>query len=407
MTKRYTGLETSRNPTGLTTHHPPQIKLKSGGPLNFGVLMGLLGLLGLCACSVTQPRPPPTATATITIATPIVASPTPTATPAPTVAPTTPPLPTPDPATLLAYANGGLLALREYAQDVPLLCLRHEDLDADGTTEWLALVHQADDPPHISAFVLDSDTVYDLHPAHPKPGIADVGLGQYAVCDVQIRDVNVDGTPEIAIFGHTTKNETLLHLFAWDGATYRRLGRFSGDAGVRFMDADGDLELEIWEGYRDASAPSLAWHVIHTWENDTYGWTSDRYTWYSLTRPHTYPTHKAEYAVISFYLALDDRDLPGAYSLLTPQDGREYAPWAIGYATTLRVSVGDAHPIPASITDNSVRVSAMVTAWDNQAGVISARLWNVEWETIRTAAGWRLVEAATTLLEEWPVTYWP
>ena len=375
-------------------------------------LSGLLWLTGLCACTLAQPTSPyvpptiPPASATPAPVPPSATLP-PTLTPSPSPTPTATPLPTPDPALLLAYADAGLAAIQEHAQNMPVLCLRHEDTDADGAPEWLALVHQEDEPPHLSAFILDGDVAYWLAPAHPQPGVPDVGLGQYAVCDADIRDVNVDGVPEIAIFGHTEKNETLLHLFTWDGTDYRRLGRFSGDAGVRFMDADGDLELEIWEGYRDQSAPSLAWYVIHTWEDGTYGWTSDCYAWYALERPHSYPTHKAEYAVISFYLALDDRDLSGAYALLTPQDTRDYASWVLGYATTVRVSVGDAHPIPASVTANSARVSAMVTAWDNQGGIIMARLWNVEWDTVRTAAGWRLVDATTDLLEEWTVAYWP
>ena len=53
------------------------------------------------------------------------------------------------------------------------------------------------------------------------------------------------------------------------------------------------------------------------------------------------------------------------------------------------------------------RVAIMVTAWDNEGGVVAGRLWNVEWDTIRTEGGWRLLTPTSELLEEWTVTYWP
>jgi len=296
--------------------------------------------------------------------------------------------------------------------DAALICLRYEDTTGDGAPEWLALAHQNTDPPRLSAYILTADTVYPLEPASPEAGKPNVGLGQYPTCEVEVRDVNADGKPEIAIFGHADNNQTLLHLFAWDGdgatpSGYRRLGYFYGDAGVRFVDRDGDLAEEIWEGHRERQAPNLAWYVIFTWREQTYGWSTDRYDWYALNRPQTYPTHKPEYAVIAFYLALDDRDLPGAYNLMSPQEGRTYETWALGYATTERVSVGSVHTIPGTETENGARVAAMVTSWDNEGGMIIGRLWNTEWATVRTADGWRLTSATAELLEEWTATYWP
>ncbi len=366
-------------------------------------------LITVAACSpklpfVATPTAPPTATATATIA-PSPAPPTPTATLTPTPTPT--PIPTPDVTAIQNLANTGRLTVGTHIGDATLLCLRYEDTTGDGTPEWLAVAHQNTTPPRLSAFVLTADAYFPLEPASPEAGKSDVGLGQYPTCEVEVRDVNADGRPEIAIFGHADRNETLLHLFAWNGEGYRRLGFFSGDAGVRFVNLDGDLEEEIWEGYRERSAPSLAWYVIFTWEEQTYGWTTDRYGWYALNRPQTYPTHKPEYAVISFYLALNDRDLPGAYNLLSPQEGRAYETWAHGFATTVRVGVGSVHTIPGTESENSARVAAMVTSWDNEGGVIIGRLWNTEWATVRTAGGWRLTRASAELLEEWTATYWP
>jgi hypothetical protein len=305
-----------------------------------------------------------------------------------------------------------MLAVGAHIGDATLICLRYEDTTGDGIPEWLALAHQNTVPPRLSAFVLAADAVYPLEPASPEAGKPNVGLGQYPTCEVEVRDVNADGKPEIAVFGHADNNETLLHLFTWadDSATpagYRRLGFFSGNAGVRFMNVDGDLKEEIWEGYRERNAPSLAWYVIFTWEEQSYGWTTDRFGWYALNRPQTYPTHRPEYAVISFYLALDDRDLPGAYTLMISQEGRPYETWAHGFATTVQVGVGSVHVIPGTESENSARVAAMVTSWDNEGGMIVGRLWNTEWATVRTTDGWRLTRATAELLEEWVATYWP
>lgn len=376
--------------------------------LPVGILVVACLLLTVVGCVPTMPVLPSVTLTPLPTIPPVTPTPIPpTLTPeAPaTLTPTV--IPTPDTAALRTVVVTEFSALQTSVGDAALLCLRYEDTDADGVPEWLALLHQNGDPPRMSAFVLDGDTVYPLEPAFPKPGAPDVGLGQFQTCEVEVRDVNADGLPEIAIFGHAQDNETLLHLFAWNDTGYRRLGRFSGDAGVRFVDADGDLEEEIWEGYRDKSAPSLAWYRVHTWEEQTYGWTSDRYGWYYLDRPHVYPTHKPEYAVIAFYLAVDDRDLPGAYDLLFPQDGRSYDAWAAGFATTVKVGVGSTHTIPGTESDTSARVAAMVTSWDNEGGIIIGRIWNTEWTMVRTANGWRLVSATAELLEEWRATYWP
>lgn len=349
---------------------------------------------------VTPTAPPATPTA-------IPETPTPTVTPTPTPTPTPTVVPTPDPATLLATAEAGLSSVSAQAGEARLICLRYEDTDADGQPEWLALVHREAPQPRIDAFVLDGEVTHVLQPAPPKPGVADVGFGQYATCDLTVRDVNADGIPEIAILGHAANNETLLHLFAWEGTAYRRLGFFSGDAGVKFADVDGDLEEEIWEGYRVGGAPSLAWFVVHTWRNGTYGWTSDRYGWYFADRPQAYPTHGPEYVVISFYLALQDRDLPGAHGLLLADSRPPFEAWATGYATTARVSVGGVHTISGTSSENQARVAAMVTAWDNEGGVIVGRLWDVEWDAVRTEGGWRLARSTADMLEEWKVSYWP
>lgn len=375
------------------------------------VALGVAALVGSIGCTpgastvrIITPTPMPSATARLMSPTPTL-TPSPTATPTPT--PTRTPEPTLDPAALQASAAAGLVAIQQRAQGAEIVCIRHEDTDADGEPEWLALTHRAgSEVTRLDGFVLDGNSFYELEPARHQATSPDVGLGEYATCEVVIRDVNVDGTPEIGIFGHAQGNETLLHLYTWENDGYRRLGFWSGDAGVKFMDADGDVEMEIWEGYRVAGAPNIAWYVVYTWENDTYGWTSDTYDWYFASRPQSYPTQQADTAVIAFYLALNDRDLPGAYNLLAAQNRPGYEAWAVGYATTLQVSAGGVHVVPAASGDTQARVAAMVRAWDNEGGVIIGRLWNVEWETVLTAEGWRLTSSTAEKLDEWVVDYW-
>ncbi len=377
---------------------------------SFSVL--LLLMLGASACAESAPPSAmvvtPTATSHVTPTPASTASPT--ASP-PTASTSTPPpltpVATPNPGPLIAAANTGLARVQAQAGEATLVCLRYEDLDADGAPEWFALAHQTTvSPTRLSAFVLDGTEAYPLEPAFPQPGAPNVGLGQYTTCDIELRDLNADGRVEIAIFGHSAGNETLLHIFAWNGERYQRLGRFAGDAGILLKNVDGDLATEIWEGYRVQGTDDFAWYAIHTWTGQSYGWTSDRYDWFYLTRPHSYRSDKPDYAVISFYLAIDDRDLPGAYALLTPADDRPYATWALEYATTLRVDAGNVHTIPGTVSDADARVATIVTTWDNEAGGVVRRLWNVEWQTTHTVEGWRLVGATSELLEEGPVSYW-
>ncbi len=349
---------------------------------------------------------PPTPTTSPPSITPTEPTAAPTLTPTLTATPTPTPLPTPNPTQLRPTIESGMERLQ--TEQPMVLCARLADTDGDGITEWLALVHQEGTPSQLSAFILDGENYYTLSPALPEPGKPNVGLGEYATCEVEVRDVNADGLPEVAIFGHAAGNKTLLHLYVWDGEQYRCLGNFAGTANVFFENADGDLADEVVVGYRDQNAPDLAWYVIHTWDGMTYGWTADRYDWYTLQRPHTYPTHKPIYVVTSFYLALADRDLPGAFALMTDetQATLSYTDWALGFVTMAHVEVGDVHVIPATSGETSARVAAMVTAWDNAEGRILARLWNVEWDTVLTATGWRLVSVTTKQLDEWEALYW-
>lgn len=327
---------------------------------------------------------------------------TPTATSTPRPASTTTPTPTSAP-TLAPGAVGTLAASSQSRLDaagVEPLCLRLQDTDSDGRGEWLGLYLQPADPPELMAFVLDGPRWHELNALEKEKH----GLGGYPTCELDVRDVNVDGRPEILVWGHAEDSIDLLHIFVWDGTTYATLASFQGDAGVRLENADGDLADEVVVGYEAEN--DLAWEAIHTWDGANYVWTWERYRWFYLDRPHSYPTDTPEHAVISFYLAVDDRDLPGAYHLLTPgtRAAQPYEAWVVGFARTVAVEVGAVEETERS--DDTAIVTAQVRAYDNRDGRVVATLWDVEWTTVLVEDGWRLRGATTKQLDSWEAPYY-
>jgi len=295
-------------------------------------------------------------------------------------------------------AGGAQLA----AAGIEPLCLRRQDTDGDEQLEWLGLYMTAAEPSRLAGFVLDGDAYYGLDALEGQ----EYGLGEYAVCEIEQRDVNSDGAEEILIWGHAEMATDLLHLFRWDGDSYSLLGFFDGDAGIRLEDGDGDLTDEVVQGRRVEGWDGLAWEVIYCWDGSNYGWTWDRFAWFYLGRPHSYRSDRPDYAVISFYLALKDRDLPGAYGLLDqasyPSSG--YASWAGEYGTTLAVDAGSVLEIGRS--GDSAQVVAQVRQVTSVDGLVVAVLCDVEWTVLRTAEGWRLASMVADQLGEWELEYY-
>ena len=179
---------------------------------------------------------------------------------------------------------------------------------------------------------------------------------------------------------------------------------FEGDAGVRLDNADGDLADEIAVRY-DAGS-DLVWEAVHTWDGANYGWTWERYDWFFLDRPHAYLSDTPERAVVSFYLAIDDRDMRGAYGLLSgsAQAAQPYEVWVAGFATTVAAEVGVVHERTRS--GDMAIVAAQVRAYDNVDGRIVATLWDVDWTVVETDAGWRLERAGVVQLDQWTLDYY-
>jgi hypothetical protein len=256
------------------------------------------------------------------------------------------------------------------------------------------------------AFVYDADADvwHDLRPLKKEPGKEDFGLGQHPACELDVRDINADGRGEIVIWGYAKTSVGLLHIFAWDGADYALLGGFEGNAGVRLDNTDGDLADEISVRY-DAGG-GLVWEAVHTWDGAHYGWTWERYDWFYLDRPHAYRTDTPERAVISFYLALDDRDIPGAHLLLSgaARAAQPYETWAVGYATTVAAEVGVVFERERGA--GGAVVAAQVLAYDNVDGRIFVTLWDVTWTVVETELGWRLDSAAAAQLDRWEAPYY-
>jgi hypothetical protein len=360
--------------------------------------MALSVLLMACA-----PMPAPT-----TVVLTALPSPTPTATPIPTPTPTstptlpptsTPtPIPTIDPLAVATTVAAGQARLE--AAGVEPLCLHWGDTDGDGEPEWVGLYLRPEELPQLAAFVLDGETWHDLRPLEKEK----YGLGEHPTCELEVRDVNADGVVEVLIWGHAGTSIDLLHIFAWNGTTYALLAPFEGKAGVRLENRDGDLADEVVVGY-DAG-DDLVWEAVYTWDGANYGWTWERYAWFYLDRPHAYRTDTPEHAVISFYLAIDDCDLPGAYGLLSPaaQSARPAEEWMVGFVTTVAVEVGAVHELDRS--GDIATVTAQVRAYDNMDGRVVATLWDVEWTVVRTGAGWRLNSSTAEQLDRWEAVYY-
>ena len=294
---------------------------------------------------------------------------------------------------------GASLAARAGIQP---LCMRQENTDGDPELEWVGLYLASGDVPRLQGFILDGPNRYDLIPPESEET---KGLGEFPTCELEVRDLNADGRTEMVIWGHTQTGATLLHIFVWEGDRYALLGGFEGKGGIRLENRDGDLADEVVVRWRPEGA--LVWEVIYTWDGARYAWTWDRYAWFYLDRPHPYPDDTPVHALASFYLALNDRDLPAAYRMLSPaaQSARTYEDWALGFATTLRVEVG-AIRVTAQEGDRAT-VAAQVRALDNVDGRVMTTVYAVEWQMVRLGEGWRLDWGTAEPLEQWEVRYYP
>ena len=339
------------------------------------------------APAATTAHPTPTASAT----------PLPTDTPAPTSSAT--PAPTLDPDDVAAITEAGQALLAGRGLDP--LCLRWEDTDDDGEPEWVGLHLQPGDPPRLEGFVADGEAWHQLR----APTDEGHGLGRYPTCELAVEDVNADGSTEILIYGHAKDNADLLHIFVWRAPTYDLLASFHGNAGIEIQDIDGNLSPEILA--RHAAGDGLAWEAVHTWDGAHYAWTWERYTWLHADYPHAYPTDTPEHAVISFYLALDGRDLPGAHQLFSAEAraSEPYETWAAGFDTMLAAEVGSVQEMDRS--ENTAMVTAQVRAYDNLEGYVVGRLWDVTWSLVREEDSWRLAGSSNEQLARWEAPYFP
>lgn len=360
--------------------------------------IGLLLLLSLSlvSCIFVQkgvvPSPPGTAMK------PLVApsvSPTPSLSPSGT--PSITPVLTLDPNQVVDIVQAGQVPIDK--RSIEPLCLRWEDTDGDGNPEWVGVYLRPGDPPQLEGFVLDGQSWHELKAAEAEQH----GLGEYPTCELQLADLNLDGMVEIAVWGHAETTVNLLHLFVWHESRYEVIASFQGDAGLEVADVNSDLRQEII--VRHNAGDGLAWETIHTWNGTGYAWTWERYCWLHADHPHVYLSDDPVHTVISFYLALNDRDLQAAYGLLETEAraAQPYQEWARTFDTTLEVEVGSVHEIER--TGTRATVTAQVRSYDNLDGYVIGRLWSVIWTTVREDETWRLHSATSEELTQWETPY--
>lgn len=328
-------------------------------------------------------------------------TPTPTLTPLPSPSPdqasSAATVRAPDPGTVVDIVKEGQNSIVE--QSVDPLCLRWEDTDQDGEREWLGLYLDSGQPSKLEGFVLDGQSWHRLGAVEAER----YGLGEHPTCQLEVGDINADGDVEIAIWGHAETSIDLLHVFVWRGSRYQEIASFQGDAGLELTDVDNDLIREII--VRHDAGNGLAWETIHRWDGTDYVWNWERYQWLHADYPHLYLSEDPTHSVISFYLALDGRDLRGAYGLLgsDARASQPYQTWAAGFNTTLGVEVGSVLEIERA--GSGATVTAQVRSFDNLDGYIIGRLWDVTWSLILEENSWRLDSARQELLNQWEAPY--
>jgi hypothetical protein len=366
-----------------------------------GAMLALLLVL-LSACylpSTPTPLPPVTSTPVATVVPTIPPSPPPEPTPTPLPSPT-PPVPTID---VTAIVNDIAAAEARIATEgIQTICLCQQGIDFDAGMEWVGLYVLPTDPPQLLGFVLDGNDWYDLGPPENEEY---QGLGQYPTCEMEVRDLNADGWAELAIWGHADTHTDYLHIFAWSDGRYALLGAFEGKGGVHLENTDGDLSEEVV--VRLQPVGDLVREIVYTWDGTHYAWTWDRYSWFYLDRPHVYLSDSPLHALVSFYLALNDRDMASAYGLLSPtgQSAQGYEDWTLGFVSMLGIEVGVVNVV--SQEGGQASVAAQVVVRENVNGRVVATLSDVEWLVGETADGWRLESGTSEVLEQWEIPYYP
>lgn len=362
-----------------------------------GLLLLLLLFVTSCASLSGSDEPPQTEKGPTVTSQGAMATLTPVPSLPPEQTPSATPDPTLDPEDVADVVTAGQVSLEQRGIDP--ICLRWEDTDQDGEREWLGVYLRPGDPSKLEGFVLDGQMWHGLRAVEAER----YGLGEYPTCELDVYDINVDGKVEITIWGHAETNIDLLHVFAWRGSSYDEIASFQGDAGLELADVNNDLIQEVI--VRHNTGKRLAWETIHRWDGTDYVWNWERYRWLHADYPHAYLRDAPMHSVISFYLALDDRDLHGAYELLATEAkaAQPYQSWAGGFNTTLGVEVGSV--LEVERTGGRATVTAQVRSYDNIDGYIMGRLWDITWSVIREGDVWLLDSARQEELSQWEAPY--
>jgi hypothetical protein len=376
----------------------PIIEYRSSD-LRYSIGLSLLLLVFVTSCTLWLE----TGETSTTVKDPTVTSQRPTTefTPVPSLpseaAPSVTPNPTLGPEDVADVVKAAQVSLEQ--RNVDPICLRWEDTDQDGDREWVGVYLRPGDPSRLEGFVLDGQTWHGLRAGEAER----YGLGEYPTCELDVNDTNVDGKVEVTIWGHAETSIDLLHIFAWSGSGYDEIASFQGDAGLELADVNNDLIQEII--VRHNAGDGLAWETIHRWDGTNYVWNWERYRWLHADYPHAYLSNAPTHSVISFYLALDDRDLHGAYELLSTEARatQPYETWAGGFDTTLGVEVGSVLEVERA--ESRATVTAQVRSYDNIDGYIIGQLWDITWSVVREDDVWLLDSARQEALSHWEAPY--
>lgn len=96
---------------------------------------------------------------------------------------------------------------------------------------------------------------------------------EFSVFDIEVKDVNADGRPEILVSTPVGAHAESMYAFHWDGSEYKQIGDFWSDApSIEVRDLDGDGICEVRTVCRNYDKNPLAdsFVKIFHWDGNEY-----------------------------------------------------------------------------------------------------------------------------------------
>jgi hypothetical protein len=268
-------------------------------------------------------------------------------------------------------------------------CLLLSDTDGDGEKEWVGLEHRLSaGQAGVSGFVLDGTRFFALGESDGGPTEAGLSLGDDAICELSVHDINADGRAEIVAFGQSLDGARQLSLFQWDNAAkYRLLGRFAGAHGVDMLneDAAGAVEVIVSNRY----SGDIVLEEVSVWDGRQFVHSRSRYA-RQAGAGSAGASSTPEQALIHFYISLQERDMGTAYEYLSPtmRDRQSYEAFLLSQAAVRRFELGEIKRVRDTGDAITLAGTLLLTRVDNAR--LAQEHYAGAWQMQLTEADWRI-----------------